>query len=122
LVPSPAVASAEGTSEELDGSIDASAITAIGDASHSTTHARTMPDTARATATTRAFSDYVDELVALGVSTAEAKEAGDDDAAAEHDQATRALFGEMMRARVDVDAESLQAFGDLPPIGDAAAD
>jgi hypothetical protein len=97
-----------------------SAIEASGDASQRTTHARTMPDAKSATATARTFSDYVDALVALGMSTAEAKEAGDDDAASEHDQATRSLFGEMMRALVDVDAESLQAFGDLPPIDDAA--
>lgn len=120
LGPSPVATSAEGTKEERDMTLATSAIEASGDASQPTTHARTMPDAKSATATARTFSDYVDALVALGMSTAEAKEAGDDDAASEHDQATRSLFGEMMRALVDVDAESLQAFGDLPPIDDAA--
>lgn len=65
-------------------------------------------------AAARTFADYVEELVDLGLHTADAAQAGDDDAAAEADRAARARFDEMMAAIPDADALALQSLGDTP--------
>ena len=68
------------------------------------------------------FADYVDELVELGLHTADAAHAGDEDAAIEADRAARQRFDDMMRAIPDADALALQSLGDTSAAdGDPAA-
>lgn len=74
---------------------------------------RRVDEASAAGAQARTFADYVQELVDLGLCTADAAQAGDDDAAVEADRAARARFDEMMAAIRDADALALQSLGDV---------